>query len=189
MTMSPSGSAPLDPRNGFGVTALVLGIIAVIFSFIPLVGIVSFFVGGLAVIFGIIGLTRKNRAKGLSVAGLILGAVGIIIAGIVTATTAAFVSSVDEEMNKEATVVYKATSENNATVMFGATSGTSNEDFKGKWEQETTVTGWDATSLIVTSGDYTTSQKVSCEIIIDGESVAKQSGTDNVSCTADTISK
>lgn len=191
MTLPPAHPAPIPAKtgNGFGITALVLGIVAVIFSFIPLVGIASFFLGGLAVIFGIIGITRKMRPKGTSIAGLVLGVISIVIAGIITATTAAFVSSVDEEMNKEATIVYKATSENDATAMFGAISGTSNESFSGKWEKETTVTGWDAATLMVTSDDYSKSQKLTCEIIINGESVTKQSGNDSVSCTGDTFSK
>lgn len=189
MTYPAPGLAPVKQGNGFGVTALILGIIAIIFSFIPLVGIVSFFLGGLAVIFAIIGLTRKNRPKGLSIAGLILGVASIVIAGIITATTAAFVSSVDTEMNKETTIVYKATSENGATATYGAINGSSNEEFKGKWEKSTTVTGWDAASLIVSTSDFTSSQKVTCEIIVDGESVSKQSGDDTVTCSGDTFSK
>lgn len=189
MTYPAPGPAPIKQGNGFGITALILGIIAIIFSFIPLVGMVSFFVGGLAVIFAIIGLTRKNRTKGMSIAGLILGVAGIVIAGIMTAVTAAFVSSVDTEMNKETTIVYKATSENEASATYGAINGTSNEDFKGKWEKTTTVTGWDAASLIVSNNDFSSSQKVTCEIIVDGKSVSKQSGDDTVSCSGDTFSK
>lgn len=184
-----ASATPVKQGNGFGVTALVLGILAVVFSFIPLVGMISFFLGGLAVIFGIIGITRKMRPKGTSIAGLILGIAGIVIAAIITATTAAVVSGIDEEMNKETTIVYKATSDREASAMYGATDGTSNDTFTGDWKKESTVTGWDAASLIVTSEDYSKSQTVTCEIIINGESVAKQSGKDSVSCSGDTFSK
>lgn len=114
----------------------------------------SFFLGGLAVLFGIIGVTRKMRPKGLSTAGLILDVVSIVVAAIVTATTAAVVSGLDEEMNKATAIVYEATSDREASAMYAATDGTSNDTFTGDWEKESTVTGWDAASLIVTSEDY-----------------------------------
>lgn len=77
-------------KNGFGITALVLGIIAVLTGF--------FFIGGLlgiaAIVFGVLGLGRVKRGeannKGMAIAGIVLGVLGILATAIVIAVGAAF---------------------------------------------------------------------------------------------------
>lgn len=179
--------APVKQGNGLGVAALVVGIVAAVFSVIPLVGMVAFFLGPVAIILAIIGLTRKMRPKGTSVAGLILGIASIVIAAVMTAGTVAAIDAVDKEINKEVTITYKATSENEASSMFGGIDGTSNEKFTGTWTKEVKAKGFDAASLVVSNEDFSSSQKVTCEILIDGKSVSKQSGEDMVNCSGSTI--
>ncbi|MER7729301.1 DUF4190 domain-containing protein [Streptomyces erythrochromogenes] len=68
------------PSNGFGITALVLGILAV-------VGCVTSFIavalGIAAVVFGALGKGKANRGEadngGMALAGIILGAIGIVL--------------------------------------------------------------------------------------------------------------
>ena len=78
--MTAPGSPLAQPRNGFGVAALVLGVLAVVLSWTVIGGIV---LGILAVIFGVLGRGRARRGEatngGFSVAGIVLGAVGLII--------------------------------------------------------------------------------------------------------------
>lgn len=85
--------APVAPGNGVGVAALVVGIIAVLVSFIPIVGTFAFFLGGAAVVLGIVGLLLKGRSRGTSIAGLILGIVSIVIAIVMTVITAAVIGA------------------------------------------------------------------------------------------------
>ena len=62
--------------KGMGVTALVLGILGVICSFIPCFGFFAIMFGALAIIFGAIGLSQAKKgggAPGTPRAGLILG--------------------------------------------------------------------------------------------------------------------
>lgn len=70
-------------QNGFGVTALVLGIIGTLFGFIPLTFFLSLPLGVLAVIFGALGLRRVARHlasnKGVSIAGLVLGLIAVVL--------------------------------------------------------------------------------------------------------------
>lgn len=80
--------------SGFGTAALVLGILAIVFSIIPIAGFIAFLPGPLAIIFGVIGLTRKFSKKGTSAAGLILGVLSVIVAIIVTAIIGAAAQSV-----------------------------------------------------------------------------------------------
>jgi hypothetical protein len=69
------------PRNGFGVAALVLGILALLLSWTIIGGVL---LGALALIFGVLGRSRAKRGEatngGVSVAGIVLGIVGVVIA-------------------------------------------------------------------------------------------------------------
>lgn len=75
----PGGGYPVYPprSNGFGVTALVLGIIAVVSCYLGLL------FGVPAVIFGVLGRGKAKRGEadngGMALAGIITGAVGIVI--------------------------------------------------------------------------------------------------------------
>lgn len=66
-------------RNGFGITALVLGIVSIPAGFVA-VGIVF---GIVAVVFGFLGRGRAKRGEanngGLAVAGVVTGIIGILI--------------------------------------------------------------------------------------------------------------
>ncbi|HEX2142965.1 MAG TPA: hypothetical protein VHG10_00505, partial [Glycomyces sp.] len=72
---------PVKQGNGFGVTALVLGIIAIAGAWIPVVNVVSMILGALALIFGIVALAvagkRGGKGKGTGATGLVLGILAI----------------------------------------------------------------------------------------------------------------
>lgn len=78
----PTGGEPYPtpPRNGFGVAALVLGLLAVVLFWTVIGGIV---LGILALIFGLLGRARAKRGEatngGMSIAGVVLGALGLLI--------------------------------------------------------------------------------------------------------------
>ena len=65
-------------KSGFSTAGLVLGIIGVCTSFIPIINNLSFVMGVLAVIFGIVALAKK-AGKGKIVASIILGVLAIVI--------------------------------------------------------------------------------------------------------------
>jgi hypothetical protein len=162
--------------NGFGTTALVLGIVAIVFSIIPILGFVAFILGPLALIFGGIGLTRKFTKKGTSITGLVLGAIAIIVAIIVTAVVSAAANSVSEALNKEHKVEYVVTTSGPAKVNYWNGDGSSNEDITADWKKEVTATGLSLSTLSVT-GDFSVATSVTCEILVDGVSVSKNSGS------------
>lgn len=93
----PWGSTPGPggpPRNGLGVAALVLGILALVLSFTVVGGIV---LGLAAVVLGALGRGRVKRREadngGSATAGIVLGVLGIVIAGAVVAAGVAFFGS------------------------------------------------------------------------------------------------
>ncbi len=69
------------PRNGFGVAAVVLGLLALVLFWTIIGGIVF---GILALVFGVLGRGRARRGEatngGLSVAGAVLGGIGLVVA-------------------------------------------------------------------------------------------------------------
>ena len=51
-----------EGKSGLGIAGFVIGVIAIVFSFIPIVNNIAFFIGLIAVIFGIIGaITHKSK--------------------------------------------------------------------------------------------------------------------------------
>lgn len=78
--------APVKQGNGFGVTALVLGLVGlIIFSWIPGINLFTGLpLALLAIIFGIVALvkarSRGGKGKGTGGTGLVLGVLAIIVA-------------------------------------------------------------------------------------------------------------
>jgi len=67
-----------------GVASLVLGIVGLVFSFIPCLGSWGIFLTVPGVILGAVGLAsaaKKNAPKGLAIAGLVCSIIGSAIAG------------------------------------------------------------------------------------------------------------
>lgn len=68
---------PIEPK-GLAITALVTGIVGLVFCWAWFIGLLS---GAAGVVFGIIAL-RKGQSKGMSIAGIITGGLGFIVAAI-----------------------------------------------------------------------------------------------------------
>jgi hypothetical protein len=82
--------AQAPPKGkGFAITALVLGIVALIFSWVPVFGLI---LGALAVVFGVVGLLKSSRP--MSIVGLVLGSLAMLINIIILAAAAAAVKDV-----------------------------------------------------------------------------------------------
>jgi hypothetical protein len=80
----PGSSPPAAaPQNSFGIVGFVLGLLGLIFSIIPLIGIVAWPLVILGLVFGGIGLhrARQGRAtnKNVAIAGIVCAAIGLII--------------------------------------------------------------------------------------------------------------
>jgi uncharacterized protein DUF4190 len=84
-TRVPPAAPPAAPPvtatagNSFAVAALVLGILAIVLSWTVWLGVL---LGILAIIFGVLGISRANNEgapnKGMAVAGLVTGIIGLI---------------------------------------------------------------------------------------------------------------
>lgn len=69
---------PRQPRNGFGITALVLALVGLVFGLVPLTGFIALILGGLAVVFGLLGVARARTGvatnRTMSIISTVLGA-------------------------------------------------------------------------------------------------------------------
>lgn len=87
MTDNPSCVAGTQaPQSAMAITGFVVGVIALLTSFIPIVNNISFFMALLALAFAIVGLVsthrKTRRGKGLAVAGVIIAVLsGAIVLG------------------------------------------------------------------------------------------------------------
>src|SRR4051812_38040497 len=70
-------------RNGQATAGFVLGLLGLVFSPIPGIGIIAWPLVILGIIFSVLGISRANRGlapkKGLSIAGLACSLVGLVI--------------------------------------------------------------------------------------------------------------
>jgi hypothetical protein len=86
---TPATPTAATPRNRFGVTALVLGIVGAVFCWVPVFGGI---LAILALVFGALGYSRARKGEannsGMAIAGLILGAITFIIQVIMFAAVA-----------------------------------------------------------------------------------------------------
>lgn len=88
--------APTSSSNGLAITALVLGIVAFCIGWTGPFGLV---VAIAAIVFGIIGLVKK-QSKGMGITGLILGGLALITALIVTMVGVAIFGGVAQVANQ-----------------------------------------------------------------------------------------
>jgi hypothetical protein len=70
-------------QNGMGVAGFTLGVIGLVFSFIPLIGVVAWPLVVLGVILSGVGLGKARRGEannlGLAVAGLVTSLIGLVL--------------------------------------------------------------------------------------------------------------
>lgn len=90
----PGQGGPMGaPKNGFGVAALVLGILALVLCWSAVGGIV---LGALAIVFAILGMRRASQQiatnRGMAIAGLVTGIVGLIIGVLFAILVGSFLS-------------------------------------------------------------------------------------------------
>ena len=71
--------------NGLGITGFILGILAVIFSFIPLMGWLTWILAILALVFGLIGCFGNKKSKGLAFVAILLAVTSICVIQFYTA--------------------------------------------------------------------------------------------------------
>ena len=193
MTTSKKGA-------GFAITALVLGIVAILSSFIPLAGIFLVWAPAIVgLILGIIGLTGGRPSRVMALIGVILSGLSIVL---VIAFTAAAVGAVSSAIDESVTTtessevaqenasgsefVYEVTGDGGSAMITYASYS------DGKYSSQSAngaplpfsytgtladggILDFSSLSLVAVGTDTTTT--ISCKITVDGEVVSENTST------------
>lgn len=177
----PAQPVPTPPTKrkgrGLAITALVLGVVALLTSWVPFIGIMGIIVGFVGALFGVLGLFLSTK-----VMSAIGGAVSVVAIIIGFSMTAGAVNSIDKQVNATVDVTFKVTgSAPSASVTYTSFSGgqfgsSSTSTVQLPWTQSGKVTGLGrAASLTVTTDEHGGS--VTCEITANGKVVASQTAS------------
>ncbi|QUH00064.1 hypothetical protein HUO13_03875 [Saccharopolyspora erythraea] len=197
--------SPAAPRNGFGTTALILGICAAATGWIPLIGIVAWPLSILGLIFGVLGIVRASKGqatnKGQAVTGTVLAVLGLVFCIIYVAAIANGAMSYSQQVNKPngnqpimpgeppasqateptpqapAIVRYEVTAKSALNVTFGESASTSQDTNPTlPWAREVPAAGGVAFySLVAQNGN--SNEPISCRITVGGEVLAENQST------------
>jgi hypothetical protein len=174
----------VQPRNGVGTAGFVLGLVGLLFSFIPIIGVVAWPLVIVGLVLSIVGISRASKGiannRGLAVAGAVLSAIGLAVCVLWTAFFGAVANEVDKQADQEHAVVYEVSGDAiGATVTystFGAEGGATNQETVTSlpWKKEMTTKG------LLSGGTLTVTAPaeggaVACRITVDG--VEKKSAT------------
>jgi hypothetical protein len=171
--------APPVPRNGLGTAGFVVGLIGLVFSPIPIIGVVAWPLVILGLIFSLVGFSRARKGqatnKGLAVAGIVLSAIGLVICILWVAVFTKAATDINNEANQVATVHYEVTGDaKNVTISY-ATYGDSISSSQESaatlpWTKDIQEKGLaKGGSLTVIAG--ADGGTVACKVVVDGKPV------------------
>lgn len=89
-----------SPGKGLGIAAMVVGIVGIVFSFIPFVGFLSLILGPAAVVLGILAVANW-RGRGQGWAGIVTGVLGTLVAAVGIIITFALMPDIDSVQQAE----------------------------------------------------------------------------------------
>ncbi|WP_033294409.1 DUF4190 domain-containing protein [Amycolatopsis jejuensis] len=184
----PQQTQQLQPKNGLGTAGFVLGLLGLIFSFIPIIGLIAWPLVILGVIFSALGIARvraqKATNKGIAIAGLVLSVIGLIIAIVWATAFTKAVNDVNTEANRTVTVHYEVTGTAKDASITYTTLGdngvsTSQEQPKTlPWSKDLTTKGLiKGGTLTVTTG--TEGGDVTCKVVVDGKEAKTSQASGN----------
>lgn len=193
----PAAPAPQpEPKrgNGFGIAALVLGIVTVVGFAIPFVNYAAIATGAIGIVFAILGLVAKGRSRGTSIAGLVLSGIGLVLSIVMVVVYSAIffgVSKAVDDSNKAAaaehTVTYTVTGDSTdsditwSTYTDGASGTEQASDAALPWTKEVTVKGstegFSFNSFTLSAMNGETGGDITCEIKVDGEVVSTKTAS------------
>lgn len=100
--MAETASQP-KTSSGLAIAGLVLGIIAILTSFLPIINNLSFFIaliGGVLAAIALVGALRgKHTAKGMSIAGVVLAVVSIVVVLVTQSAYSAALKAASDELS------------------------------------------------------------------------------------------
>jgi hypothetical protein len=194
---APGNTAPKQ-GNGLGLAALIIGIVAFIGAFIPVINYVSGVLALVGLVLGAIGIFRKGRPKGLAMTGTIISFIALILSIVLAiAYTVGFANAVDQgikdvqatqsaEANVDVAVKYEIIGDSTDAIITYSTWNDGNfgtEQATGQtlpFTKDLTVKAggqFDYQSFTLTGSNGQTGGDITCRITIDGVVAFEQTGS------------
>ncbi|WFR83565.1 DUF4190 domain-containing protein [Arthrobacter sp. Y-9] len=175
---APSGS------KGLAIASLVCGAVSLFLAWVPAITVLALIAGLAAIVLGVVSLARRFGGKVMAWIGTglgVLGVLGSVLALIVFATLSSSglerLKKFDEGQDRRVSVKYIVTTSTSTNVSFSTPTGDSEKTVSSDFTTEFTAQGKDLLDMTATPADRTAKDaKVTCEILVDGTSVAKESG-------------
>jgi heme/copper-type cytochrome/quinol oxidase subunit 2 len=174
------------PRNGLGTAGFVLGLVGLLFSFIPIIGIIAWPLVILGLVLSIVGMVRANSGeatnRGLAIAGTVLSALGLVVCLLYALVFTAAVTTVDHEQNAVSTITYDVTGDaRNATVTyssFGGGNSATNQESVAQlpWHKEVQAKGVLPGGTLTVMADQS-GGTVTCKVTVNGKEAKTATGT------------
>jgi hypothetical protein len=197
---APSPQPQQPQSNGLATAGLVVAIIGAVFSFIPFVGTVAWFIAPIGLVLSAVGLVKSKRARsgrGKSIAGIVLSVVALIMCVLYTSVFVASVGNAAQQTAAVHQVTYKVTTAKGSkiTATYSQSqndnlASASVSDAASPWSENAQVSGvmgpTVTASLSPNLENPNKKDTISCTIIEDGVQVATNSasGVDAmVTCT------
>ncbi|ACU40441.1 DUF4190 domain-containing protein [Actinosynnema pretiosum subsp. pretiosum] len=165
-------------QNGLATGSLVLGVVGLLLSFIPFIGVIAWPLVIVGLVLGLVAVSKLTRnpanSKGLAISGTVLSALGLVVCVLWLVGFGAAVGNANEQAEKEVTVVYEVTGDApSASVNYSSygdgTSEDVNEDITTlPWKKEVRTRGlFSGSSLMVSTGAG--GGAVTCKVFVDGQ--------------------
>jgi hypothetical protein len=173
---------PQPPRNGLGTAGFVLGLVGLVMSPIPFIGVVAWPLVILGLIFSAVGLARvsKGRAtnKGLSITGIAASALGLVVCIVWVFVFNSAVNDIQEEVDRVAKVDYEVTGDAaNVEIVYGEVLDPKNETTPTlPWTKQAENKGVYKGGTLTATADEN-GGTVTCKITVDGTVVSTNTAT------------
>lgn len=176
------GGGNQQPPRTHGMTtfAMVTGIVAAVVSLIPFFGFISFVLGPLAMVLGIVGMAKRIRSRGFSVTALVTGTFGLLVSILYAVLLSTILSFYDNTQSFEFEAEGAGEYELSLTTT-SALAETTNQSgpFRSTVDASTLFGGMVVTNLDGNSGD------VSCRIYDSAGNLLVENADDGIDAMAE----
>ncbi|SEP26475.1 hypothetical protein [Amycolatopsis saalfeldensis] len=191
--------APARPKlNFFAVIALLCGLAAILVAFMPDYSYLAWPLVGVGLVLSLVGLVLAGRnvvrGRGLAVLSLLVSVAAALLSGAMLLFPSAFGAGGASELHlppvsgDKHSVDYVVTSAGGATVRYGTLNDQRTDSAPpstDQWHGKASYNGGaPILSLTADSSNAGVSNEISCAIVVDGKTVAENSGTTIALCTA-----
>ncbi|MEC3982275.1 DUF4190 domain-containing protein [Amycolatopsis sp. H20-H5] len=189
-------SRPPQPKNGLGTAGFIVGLVGLVVAVLPLLGIVGSPLVIIGLVLSLLGLkkVRKGLAnnKGMAITGIVLSMIGILVC----AGWLVFTFFIADKLGGGALhlpalpgdkhqVEFMVTSSGGATVRYGSFSDQRTETAPASTDAWRAEASYNSGSYVLSlTADSRNTGTISCSILVDGKSVADNSGSTIALCTA-----